>query len=62
MVTRRRDYDLERVRRRRVLPPATVTPEKRAEASRQAWHHLRALGLMSELSNRVLAELAGEAA
>jgi hypothetical protein len=54
----RRDYDLERVRRRRVLPPATVTPEKRAEASRQAWHHLRDLGLMSETVERTLAELA----
>lgn len=36
---------------------AAVTPSPRnTEAARRAWHHLRDLGLLSELSEAVLAE------
>ncbi len=62
MTARRRDYDLERVRRRRLLPPREVTPERRREASVRAWWTLHDAGLMSELSDRLLAELAEEVA
>ncbi len=53
-----RDAEYERVRRRRVLPRREVTAEKRREASVRAWWTLHDAGLMSELSDRVLRELA----
>ncbi len=53
-----RDAEYERVRRRRVLPRREVTSERGREASLRAYWTLRDAGLMSELSARILDELA----